>query len=451
MFVSYAQNFEDLMLWRALRDVPQGFYIDIGAADPDLDSVTRAFYERGWRGINVEPEPAYFAALVTARPRDINLQCLVGAAPGEAKMYGFPGTGLSTTDAETAARHAEAGFSMTTAVLTVRTLAEICRQHAVDNVHFLKIDVEGAEQDVLRGADFRAIRPWIMLIEATRPGSEQETWLAWEPLVTKADYRFAWFDGLNRFYIAAERWDALRHAFRTPPNVFDQWVHAGGRQQAYLVANQRAVKVAVDDAAAARAAAAKVQAELEAARMSLVAARAELNVDKVKLQRELIEANTIRANTELQLNAVLRSTSWRLTAPLRSAVVLLRRATRIGGRALSSDRMARLRRVAGSDRIGAKGAVRIGIYGFGRLVARLPAAAGIARTVRHILPGPYTWLHERYDAYRRSATDSERADAQPWDATPPGGDSGTFELAQEEHQMLVRLAARQQRTTRPPQ
>ena len=54
-FVSYAQNFEDVMLWRALREVTHGFYIDVGAADPDSDSVTRAFYDRGWSGINVEP------------------------------------------------------------------------------------------------------------------------------------------------------------------------------------------------------------------------------------------------------------------------------------------------------------------------------------------------------------------------------------------------------------
>ena len=55
--ISYAQNFEDVILWRALRDVPNGFYIDIGAGHPVADSVTMHFYEHGWRGINVEPDP----------------------------------------------------------------------------------------------------------------------------------------------------------------------------------------------------------------------------------------------------------------------------------------------------------------------------------------------------------------------------------------------------------
>ncbi len=56
-FTSYAQNFEDVMLWRALRHIDQGYYIDVGAWSPELDSVTKAFYEHGWHGINVEPNP----------------------------------------------------------------------------------------------------------------------------------------------------------------------------------------------------------------------------------------------------------------------------------------------------------------------------------------------------------------------------------------------------------
>ena len=54
-FVSYAQNFEDVMLWRALRHGEHRFWVDVGAADPDVLSVTRAFSERGWHGINIEP------------------------------------------------------------------------------------------------------------------------------------------------------------------------------------------------------------------------------------------------------------------------------------------------------------------------------------------------------------------------------------------------------------
>lgn len=63
-FISYAQNYEDVMLWRALKHIANGFYIDVGAAWPDKHSVTKAFYDRGWRGINIEPNPVHHASLV---------------------------------------------------------------------------------------------------------------------------------------------------------------------------------------------------------------------------------------------------------------------------------------------------------------------------------------------------------------------------------------------------
>ena len=63
MLTSYAQNFEDVLLRRALRDIEAGFYVDIGAQDPVVDSVSRGFYELGWRGIHAEATPHLHYAL----------------------------------------------------------------------------------------------------------------------------------------------------------------------------------------------------------------------------------------------------------------------------------------------------------------------------------------------------------------------------------------------------
>jgi FkbM family methyltransferase len=219
--VSYAQNFEDVMLWRALGHIEAGFWIDVGAAEPDKFSVTRAFSERGWRGINLEPLPAHFAALCAARPRDINLNLAVGAAPGQATFYRIGTTGLSTFDAGLAAVHARNGWPVESTKVEVVTLAEVCRRHVSGAVHFLKIDVEGAERDVLLGADFTACRPWIVLLEATRPDTLEPCHGEWEPILLAAGYRFVWFDGLNRFYIAEEHVEELTPHFVLPPNVFD--------------------------------------------------------------------------------------------------------------------------------------------------------------------------------------------------------------------------------------
>ena len=67
MIVSHAQNFEDVILHRALKSIEKGFYIDIGAQDPVVDSVSLGFYELGWRGVHVEPDSRYAAKLREAR------------------------------------------------------------------------------------------------------------------------------------------------------------------------------------------------------------------------------------------------------------------------------------------------------------------------------------------------------------------------------------------------
>ena len=93
-FTSYSQFYEDLILFCIFYDVKNGFYIDIGANDPNIISVTKAFYIRGWYGINIEPLPNKFQDLVNHRLRDINLQIGAGKQKGNETLYvdGFHST-----------------------------------------------------------------------------------------------------------------------------------------------------------------------------------------------------------------------------------------------------------------------------------------------------------------------------------------------------------------------
>lgn len=222
-FVSYAQNNEDVMLTRVFTGLDAGFYIDIGAQDPRIDSVTKAFYDRGWRGINVEPVEFWYQKLLQDRPRDINLRLSAGATEGAVDFFEIADTGLSTSSTEFARRHRAQGYELTARTVQVRTLDAICAEHGVEVVHFLKIDAEGAEADVLRGIDLARLRPWVILVEATEPNSAVSTHGQWESLLVDRDYRFVYDDGLNRFYLASEH-SALSAAFATPPNVYDDFV-----------------------------------------------------------------------------------------------------------------------------------------------------------------------------------------------------------------------------------
>lgn len=226
-FISYAQNFEDVMLWRALKDVSGGFYIDVGAYLPREDSVTLAFYERGWHGINIEPNPEAYEQLARERGRDTNLNIAVADVAGEATINLFPTTGLSTIDPVVAEQRILEGWRTHPHRVRVETLASVWEKHVPSGqeVHFLKVDVEGSEQEVLLGNDWAHNRPWIVVVEATRPKSSEESHHAWQNILIDAGYGSTYADGLNRFYLASEHLNRSSR-FEHPPNVFDGFVVA---------------------------------------------------------------------------------------------------------------------------------------------------------------------------------------------------------------------------------
>src|SRR4051812_9289860 len=95
--ISYAQNREDIILNAFFKDIKDGFYIDVGANDPVHESVTKLFYLKGWRGINIEPSENLHRRLLADRPRDINLKLGVSDHDGELKFREYLlGDGLST-------------------------------------------------------------------------------------------------------------------------------------------------------------------------------------------------------------------------------------------------------------------------------------------------------------------------------------------------------------------
>ena len=225
-FVSFAQNHEDVVLARALRpDERSGTWIDVGASDPVIDSVTEAFSERGWRGINVEPLQPEFERLVLSRPNDVNLHAAVGATSGTAKLFQGPleNRGSSTMVPEIAEHYRQLGQEFVAIEVPVLTLAEIVEQHVTAPVDFLKIDVEGFEREVLAGADWSTFRPRVVMLEATFPNSTEPSHEAWEPMLESLGYRFALFDGLNRFY-GREDEPELIQRLSTPANVHDDFV-----------------------------------------------------------------------------------------------------------------------------------------------------------------------------------------------------------------------------------
>jgi FkbM family methyltransferase len=233
--VSYAQNFEDVMLARAFPGA-HGVYVDVGANDPDIDSVTRVFYERGWSGINIEPVAKNAARLRERRPRDVNLELAVGDRDGTITFYEIgKWHGYSTTDAGIAAQHRADGLKVIEHRVALRPLSSVLDEHAAGrSLDFLSIDVEGAELAVLGGADLTRHRPKVIVAEARLPVTINMVDRFYEVPDRTDDYahfllpfgyRLVYRDGLNAFFVADEHQALARH-FAFPPGIADRFVHA---------------------------------------------------------------------------------------------------------------------------------------------------------------------------------------------------------------------------------
>jgi len=312
-FVSYAQNFEDVMLWRALKHVENGFYIDIGAQHPVVDSVSLAFYEHGWRGVHIEPTQQYSTLLRAARPDESVFQLAIGNKNEWLTFFEFEDTGLSTADAEIARKHQESGFRCRETLVPVLSLDALLQQVGARDIHWLKVDVEGLEKEVLESWHCSSNLPWVIVVESTRPLSQEKSHQQWEALLLVKGYSYVYFDGLNRFYVSPEH-SELTEAFDAPPNIFDSFI----RFDNFTLE----LKVQQAEAQAEEAEAKAKQAEAKAKQAEAKAKQAEAKAKQAEAKAKEAEAKWM----ELQqlLNTIVTSRSWRLTSPLRGLFRLFR-------------------------------------------------------------------------------------------------------------------------------
>ncbi len=173
---SYSQEGEDMILQRLFAEKAEGFYVDVGAHHPQRFSNTYLFYKRGWRGINIEPNPGVIKTFCSLRHRDINVQAGVAESEGVFAYHAFDEPALNTfDDALAASREATTRYrKVATIPVPARRLEDILREHLPDGtaIDFLSIDVEGMDLAVLRSNDWGRYRPACVLVESLETALE---------------------------------------------------------------------------------------------------------------------------------------------------------------------------------------------------------------------------------------------------------------------------------------
>jgi len=215
--ITYAQNREDIIINAFFDNKADGFYVDVGANHPTIDSVTKLFYSKGWRGINVEPNQELLRLLIADRPEDINVGVGVGSEITTATFRNYEGADGLSTFADAVKSQQDEYYTpfkqnFTDEILQITTLAKIFSEYDVKKIDFMKIDVEGYEYEVLLGNDWERHKPELICIEANHMDND------WRPILLNNGYKQFFNDGLNDYY--AQKGSSHLKAFSFPEKVF---------------------------------------------------------------------------------------------------------------------------------------------------------------------------------------------------------------------------------------
>lgn len=162
----YSQFGEDIIVLNIFQrmNIPNPSYLDLGAHHPFHISNTALMYERGSRGINVEPNPDLIKAFEIMRPSDINL--CVGVAATSGKMNFYRARLLGSGKNSFIRSLAEEQGRVTSLEVPVLTVSDIVRDYAKGMFpDFLSVDVEGMDYDILKSIDYDKGFPKVICVE----------------------------------------------------------------------------------------------------------------------------------------------------------------------------------------------------------------------------------------------------------------------------------------------
>ena len=159
------KNQDELMETHIFKGYRRGFFVNIGAWDGVCFDNTLFFEEdRKWTGINIEPLPDRYEALVKNRPSCKNFNIAVSDKDGETEFVAITGdtSMLSGIKENYDERHlqriaretSQYNTEARTITVPVRRLDTLFKEQDVRRVHYMSIDAEGSEFNIIRSIDF---------------------------------------------------------------------------------------------------------------------------------------------------------------------------------------------------------------------------------------------------------------------------------------------------------
>jgi len=202
---SYSQKGEDLVIDKLLNHKKTGFYVDVGANDPDRFSNTKKFYQRGWTGVNIEPDLNNYQKLSKKRKKDINLNIGIGEEKSRLVFYKFIPDTLSTFSKKEADNYVKQGYKLVNSIrVNVKRLSDVLSRYCESReIDFVSIDTEGLDMEVLESNNWEKFKPRLICIESvthTMSGKGNQKKDDLDPFLMRVGYKKVYDNGLNSIY-----------------------------------------------------------------------------------------------------------------------------------------------------------------------------------------------------------------------------------------------------------
>lgn len=162
-----SQTGEDLILETLMPEQKTGLYIDIGANHPIKFNNTFLFHNKGWSGINIEPNPERLWWFKIFRRKDINLNIGIGPEKSEMDFYVFNTHTLSTFDKKSKEEYEKMGHKLKKVIkVPILPLSEVLKENVGEKqIDIMSVDTEGFDMQVLQSNDWNKFKPRFIILE----------------------------------------------------------------------------------------------------------------------------------------------------------------------------------------------------------------------------------------------------------------------------------------------
>jgi len=204
----YSQHGEDLAIKRYFKNKKNGSYIDIGAFDPIKYSNTYLFYQQGWSGLNVEPNPDVFDRFLDIRNKDINVNCAVSKSNENLSYYQFNHGAVNTfVKKNSEVWAAKQGFQIKNILeIKAHPLHELLDKHWTMSrpIDFMSVDVEGMDLEGLESNDWNSYRPELLIVEENIYKYDHYSHSDIHQYLLDQNYRLWNITGISLFYVSKD-------------------------------------------------------------------------------------------------------------------------------------------------------------------------------------------------------------------------------------------------------